>query len=210
MLIIRKKSISLLVFGIFLCTFSKASILIVNTPTLDPSQLNNQSTSNQQQVTETFSTPSTPDSFVNSTRLMLLQKYGYQEIHSAVMGRQQALQNLSSYVLSLVQQGTNEQNKSELDAHIRQIEGDINKSLQFLSEFELNEFKKVYSVEQQNERMLQQLKEQIGKVKIVETLPQPMWDISSSASSDQPVNESNQPVNESKKNKNKMPQKIQP
>ena len=130
-------------------------VLIINTQTLDPATLTVQpSTSNVGTKGRSAQTGSgkkrgeavpvrSDASFIDSTKALLLERYGYQEKSAAVASRSRLIQDLALKI------------------------DEIGRSSTVLSKFELTEFQQLYRAEQQNASQLKQLQAKLNKVPVV-------------------------------------------
>jgi hypothetical protein len=128
-------------------------VLIINTQTLDPATLTVQpSTSNvgtnKGRSAQTGSgkkrgeaAPVWSDaSFIDSTKALLLERYGYQEKSAAVASRSRLIQDLALKIDEIGRSSASEKMVSELKGIMNQLNTEIGRSSADLSKFELTEF----------------------------------------------------------------------
>ena len=153
-------------------------VLIINTQTLDPATLTVQpSTSNvgtKGRIAQTGSgkkreaAPVRSDaSFIDSTKALLLERYGYQEKSAAVASRSRLIQDLALKIDEIGRSSASEKMVSELKGIMNQLNTEIGRSSADLSKFELTEFQQLYRAEQQNASQLKQLQAKLNKVPVV-------------------------------------------
>ena len=161
---LKKNQLKNLLGGlILLFSFSAhAEFFIINTQSLDPAEFS-----------QNAGRSSLSD--VEASKTALLQYYQYPERAAAVQQRRQILDHIAAQLPSLLQNGASEAVIGELNAYVRQAEPQIKQSLAFLADFELAELKQLYELEQRNDTQLQRLKAEIGRIKVVEAAPQPLW-----------------------------------
>ena len=152
-------------------------VLIINTQTLDPATLTVQpSTSNvgtkgrsaQTGGKKREAAPVRSDaSFIDSTKALLLERYGYQEKSAAVASRSRLIQDLALKIDEIGRSSASEKMVSELKGIMNQLNTEIGRSSADLSKFELTEFQQLYRAEQQNASQLKQLQAKLNKVPVV-------------------------------------------
>ncbi len=153
-------------------------VLIINTQTLDPATLTVQpSTSNVGTKGRSAQTGSgkkreavpvrSDASFIDSTKALLLERYGYQEKSAAVASRSRLIQDLALKIDEIGRSSASEKMVSELKGIMNQLNTEIGRSSADLSKFELTEFQQLYRAEQQNASQLKQLQAKLNKVPVV-------------------------------------------
>ncbi len=153
-------------------------VLIINTQTLDPATLTVQpSTSNVGTKGRSAQTGSgkkreaapvrSDASFIDSTKALLLERYGYQEKSVAVASRSRLIQDLALKIDEIGRSSASEKMVSELKGIMNQLNTEIGRSSADLSKFELTEFQQLYRAEQQNASQLKQLQAKLNKVPVV-------------------------------------------
>lgn len=154
-------------------------VLIINTQTLDPATLTVQpSTSNVGTKGRSAQTGSgkkrgeaapvrSDASFIDSTKALLLERYGYQEKSAAVASRSRLIQDLALKIDEIGRSSASEKMVSELKGIMNQLNTEIGRSSTDLSKFELTEFQQLYRAEQQNASQLKQLQAKLNKVPVV-------------------------------------------
>jgi hypothetical protein len=153
-------------------------VLIINTQTLDPATLTVQpSTSNvgtkgrSAQAGSGKKREAAPvrsdASFIDSTKALLLERYGYQEKSAAVASRSRLIQDLALKIDEIGRSSASEKMVSELKGIMNQLNTEIGRSSADLSKFELTEFQQLYRAEQQNASQLKQLQAKLNKVPVV-------------------------------------------
>ena len=153
-------------------------VLIINTQTLDPATLTVQpSTSNVGTKGRSAQTGSSKKreaapvrsdaSFIDSTKALLLERYGYQEKSAAVASRSRLIQDLALKIDEIGRSSASEKMVSELKGIMNQLNTEIRRSSTDLSKFELTEFQQLYRAEQQNASQLKQLQAKLNKVPVV-------------------------------------------
>lgn len=154
-------------------------VLIINTQTLDPATLTVQpSTSNVGTKGRSAQTGSgkkrgeaapvrSDASFIDSTKALLLERYGYQEKSAAVASRSRLIQDLALKIDEIGRSSASEKMVSELKGIMNQLNTEIGRSSADLSKFELTEFQQLYRAEQQNAFQLKQLQAKLNKVPVV-------------------------------------------
>lgn len=153
-------------------------VLIINTQTLDPATLTVQpSTSNVGTKGRSAQTGSSKKreaapvrsdaSFIDSTKALLLERYGYQEKSAAVASRSRLIQDLALKIDEIGRSSASEKMVSELKGIMNQLNTEIGRSSADLSKFELTEFQQLYRTEQQNASQLKQLQVKLNKVPVV-------------------------------------------
>lgn len=168
-----------LVSGMLAFNFSAyGEVLIINTQTLDPATLTVQpSTSNVGTKGRSAQTGSgkkreaapvrSDASFIDSTKALLLERYGYQEKSAAVASRSRLIQDLALKIDEIGRSSASEKMVSELKGIMNQLNTEIGRSSTDLSKFELTEFQQLYRAEQQNASQLKQLQAKLNKVPVV-------------------------------------------
>lgn len=136
---------------------SHAEIFIINTQTMEPEQV------------DTATSRSLSD--VQANRAVLLQYYHYDERRNAALLHQRSIQELSYRVQQFTQTGADEPTLAALNNQIRQLQGDTQKALVFLSPFELPEMKQLYAVEKDNADKLAQLQRQAETIRTIAPVP---------------------------------------
>ena len=151
-------------------------IFIINTQTLDPATLtvqpsnagakgrNTRSGGGKKQEAAPLQSET---SFIDSTKALLLERYGYQEKSAAVASRGRLIQDLSLKMDEIGRSGASEKTVSELKGIMNQLNAEISRSSSDLSKFELAEFQRLYRAEQQNASQLKQLQAKLNKVPVV-------------------------------------------
>ena len=153
-------------------------VLIINTQTLDPATLTVQpSTSNvgtkgrSAQAGSGKKREAAPvrsdASFIDSTKALLLERYGYQEKSAAVASHSRLIQDLALKIDEIGRSSASEKMVSELKGIMNQLNTEIGRSSADLSKFELTEFQQLYRAEQQNASQLKQLQAKLNKVPVV-------------------------------------------
>lgn len=149
-----------------------AEIFIVNTQTLEP-----QTSSASQLPT---STPQFSLSTIDANTIRLLQQHQYTDKATAVNQRQQKLKVMTAQVASWMQHGASEQSLEKVRAALSQTGTEIQQSMAVLSGLDLPEFQQLYTLEEQNARIVQDLGKKLVRVRTVgaaaavpEAVPQP-------------------------------------